>query len=97
MHQLPKTEMDGNSHFRVALVEKSAMPQGAEGDGWHRYVLENGHAAITGWRRGSRQEITQHAIRCTEQLNARGTNGSPRRAYYRKTSHAVAETAGKSG
>ena len=97
MHQLPKTQMDGPPHFRVALVEKSAMPQGAEGDGWYRYVLENGYAAITGWRRGSLQEITQHAIRCTEQLNDRSINGSSRRTHYRKTSQAVAETAGRSG
>ena len=85
MHQSPKTQMDSTRHFRVALVEKSAVPQGAEGEDWYRYVPESGYAAITGWRHGSLQEITQHAIRCTEELNARSTNGFSRWAYRRKT------------
>jgi hypothetical protein len=85
MHQSPKTQMDSTRHFRVAVVEKSAVPQGAEGEDWYRYVLESGYAAVTGWRRGSLQEITQHAIRCTEELNARSPNGFSPWAYRRKT------------
>jgi hypothetical protein len=77
--------MDSTRHFRVAVVEKSAVPQGAEGEDWYRYVLESGYAAITGWRRGSLQEITQHAIRCIEELNASSTNGFLLWAYRRKT------------
>jgi hypothetical protein len=79
--------MDYARHFRVALVEKSAVPQGAEGEDWYRYVLESNYAAITGWRRGSLQEITQHAIHCTEELNARSTHGLSHWALRRKTSH----------
>ncbi len=85
MHQSPQTQRDSTRHFRVALVEKSAVPQGAAGDDWYRYVLESGYAAITGWRRGSLQEITQHAIHCTEELNARSATGFSPRAYRRKT------------
>lgn len=85
MHQSPQTQMDSTRHFRVALVEKSPVPQGAEDEGWYRYVLESGYAAITGWRRGSLQEITQHAIRCAEELNARSTPGFSPWAYRRKT------------
>jgi hypothetical protein len=85
MHSLPKTQMDCTRHFRVALVEKSAVPQGAEGAEWYRYVLESRYAAITGWRQGSLQEITQHAVRCTEELNARSTDGFSRWASRRKT------------
>jgi len=48
MHQPPKAQMDSTRHFRVVLVEKSAMPQGAEGEDWYRYVLESGYAAIMG-------------------------------------------------
>lgn len=84
MQQSVKTQMDSTRHFRVALVEKSAVPQGAEGEGWYRYVLERGYSTITGWRRGSRQEIMQHAIRCTEELNAHSTNGSSPWTYRRK-------------
>jgi hypothetical protein len=85
MHQSPKTQMDSTRHFRVALVERSPVPQGAEGDNWCRYVIVGGSAAITGWRRGSLQEITQHAMRYTEELNARSTNGFSLWAYRRKT------------
>jgi len=84
MHQPPKAQMDSTRHFRVVLVEKSAMPQGAEGEDWYRYVLESGYAAIIGWRRGSLQEITQHAIHCIEELNARSSNGFSPWAYRRK-------------
>jgi hypothetical protein len=87
MQQSPKTRMDSRRHFRVALVEKSTVPQGAKGEDWYRYVLESGNSAITGWRRGSRQEIVQHAIRCTEELNARGSNGHSPWSSRRKTSH----------
>jgi len=94
MHELAKTQMGSTPHYRVALVEKSAMPPGAKGEDWHRYVLENGHASITGWRRGSLQEITQYAIHCTERLNARGSHGASRSPYYRKTSQQTAEKSG---
>ena len=83
MPQSPQTQRDSTPHFRVALVEKSAGPQGAEGEDWYRYVLKSGYAAITGWRRGSLPEIMHHAIRCVEELNARSTHGvspwAPRR------------------
>jgi hypothetical protein len=75
MQQSVKTQADSTRNFRVALVEKAAAPQGAEGDNWCRYVLESGHSAITGWRRGSLQEVTQHAIRSTEELNTRSNSG----------------------
>lgn len=86
MDSLAKTQVGSTPHYRVALVEKSAVPQGAKGEDWHRYVLENGCASITGWRRGSLQEITQHAIDCTERLNTPGAHGAYRPQQYRKTS-----------
>jgi hypothetical protein len=96
MDPLAKTERGSNPHYRVTLVERSAVPQGAKGDDWYCYVLENGYASIMGWRRGSLQEITQHAINCTERLNtcSRGVSRPP---LYRKTSHRTTETAEKSG
>lgn len=77
MQQSLQTQTDDNRHFRVALVEKATiLPQGAEGDNWCYYVLESGYSTVTGWRRGSLQEITQHVIRYTEELNARSDSGS---------------------
>lgn len=86
MHQSSQAQMNNTRYFRVALIEKFPVPQGTEDEGWYRYVLESGYAAITGWRRGSLQEITHHARRCTEELNARGTTGVSRWAHRRKTS-----------
>jgi hypothetical protein len=76
VQQSLKTQTDNTRHFRVALVEKAVAPQGAEGDNWCRYVLESERSAITGWRRGSLQEVTQHATRCTEELNIRNNSGA---------------------
>lgn len=58
--------------FKVARVEKTAAPNGGQGQDWYRYVLESGRSTITGKRRGSRKDVLAYATRCTEQLNARG-------------------------
>ncbi len=84
MQETSNVEMGSARQFRVMLVEKTSVPHGgAEDDTWYRYVLSSGCSAITGWRRGSLQEVTQHATRCTEELNARSRGGtsswSPRR------------------
>ncbi len=70
MQQLLKSQTDNARHFRVALVEEAAIPQGAEGDNWCRYVIENAHATMTGWRRGSLQDVTHYARGYAEELNA---------------------------
>ncbi len=58
--------------FKLARVEKTLAPEGAEGSNWYRYVLDNGRSTITGQRRGSLKDVTAHAHRYAEQLNARG-------------------------
>ena len=66
--------------YEVALVEKTAMPAGVEGDDWHRYVLSGGKARITGFHRGSRAEVKEYASHCVEELNlrsGRGTKSAP--------------------
>ncbi len=60
------------SPFKLARVEKTDAPDGAEGGNWYRYVLDNGRSTITGQRRGSLKDVTAHAHRYAEQLNARG-------------------------
>ena len=78
MQQSLNVRTDEARQFRVASVEKTGVPEGAAGDDWYRYVLKSGCSAITGWRRGSLQEVTQHARRCAEELNARyNANASP--------------------
>ena len=71
MQKLTKTRKDLAQYFRVALVEKAAVPEGAQGDNWYCYVLESGGSTIKGWRGGSLQEVTQYATRYAEELNAR--------------------------
>ena len=90
MDSRAKTQAGSTPHYRVALVEKSAAPQGAKGDNWYRYVLENGCASITGRRRGSLQEITQHAIDCAERLNTPGAHSVYRPPQHRKTAQRAA-------
>lgn len=83
MQQVVKTQHDNMLYYRVALVEKSVVPQGAEGDNWCRYVLESRQGSVTCWRRGSLQEITQYATHYAEELNIRSEQGmslwAPRR------------------
>jgi hypothetical protein len=92
MQQAAKTRTDNLEHFQVALVETAAAPPGAEGDNWCRYVLESGRSALTGWRRGSLQEVTQHATRFTEELNTRSNSHASSWAFGRLKSHRVAES-----
>ena len=75
---MPSSLTDMNSptpraaRFKLARVEKTGAPDGADGDNWYRYVLDNGRSTITGQRRGSLKDVTAHAHRYAEQINARG-------------------------
>jgi hypothetical protein len=84
MQQSPESHTDNIRDYRVASVEQTAVPEGAEGGNWCRYVIENGYASLMGWRRGSLREITQHAIRCVETLNARNDKSPSHGTYRRK-------------
>ncbi|HQU15975.1 MAG: hypothetical protein B7Z66_07885 [Chromatiales bacterium 21-64-14] len=64
------------SRFQVGRIEKSPMPSGDSGVDWHRYVLENGCNSITGFRRGTLQQVTEHAQQLAQELNER--HDSPR-------------------
>lgn len=64
------------ARFRVGRIEKSQVPGGGDGADWHRYVLENGCNSITGFRRGTLQQVTEHALQLAQELNER--HDSPR-------------------
>ena len=96
MPQFLKSPTDTARHFRVALVEETAIPQGAEGDHWCRYVIENAHSTMTGWRRGSLQEVTHYARGYTEELNAHSTRGASLWVGRRTPEHRGAQRAPKS-
>ena len=83
---LSKDEPDNSlvRHYRVASVDKAEGPGNADGD-WYRYVLVGGRSPITGLRRGSRDEVTEHAKRCAEDLNQRNNGKSASAWAPRKT------------
>ncbi len=61
--------------FKVVRVERTDAPDGGKGHDWYRYILESGRSTITGHRCGSRKDVHAYALRCAEQLNARGLTG----------------------
>ncbi len=62
-------------HFEVAVVEKVDGPGGADGDDWHRYELVRGNSRITGFHRGTREEVAEYAAECGENFNERNRRG----------------------
>jgi hypothetical protein len=66
--------------FEVASVEKVAMPDGGQGGDWYRYVLASGPARITGFHRGTPEEVTEYAKNCAEDFNLRNATGKSTRA-----------------
>lgn len=81
-----KGETNGSliRHYRVASVDKAEAPGDADGD-WYRYVLVGGRSPITGLRRGTRDEVTEHANRCADDLNQRNNGKSASAWAPRKT------------
>jgi hypothetical protein len=65
-----------SSHYSVASVDKAEMPA-QEGGDWYRYVVEDGHSTITGFRCGSRSEVVEYAQEFAEQLNTRNGPRAP--------------------
>jgi RNA recognition motif-containing protein len=65
--------------YEVASVDKAAMPAGIEGDDWYRYVLSSGRSRITGFHRGSREEVEEYANHCAEEFNLRSSRGKSAR------------------
>jgi len=63
-------------NYKVTSVVKAQAPNGADGN-WYRYVLEGGRSPITGLRRGTLKEVTEHAKRCAADLNERNSGRSP--------------------
>lgn len=82
-HPTPDDETPSNllrRRYEVASVEKAAIPNGGEGGDWYRYVLSSGRAQITGFHRGTREEVTEYAAGCAEDFNLRSATGKTTRA-----------------
>lgn len=57
--------------YKLVRVEKTDPPEGADNGSWYRYVIECGNSTIVGSRRGSLQQVTNHASTFVDDLNAR--------------------------
>lgn len=66
--------------YEVASVEKAVMPDEGQGGDWYRYVLSSGRARITGFHRGTLEEVTAYATSCAEDFNLRSATGKSTRA-----------------
>lgn len=61
--------------YHLASIEKTTAPGGGTGRDWYRYVLRNDNSTIQGFRRGSREHVSEYAARYAEQLNTRTVLG----------------------
>lgn len=67
-------------HFEVHSVEKVDRPEGAKDGDWYRYVLASGPARITGYHRGTPEEVSDYAASCAADFNLRNATGKSTRS-----------------
>lgn len=58
--------------YEVAEIVKADI---AGGDDWYRYVLASGDARITGFHRGTEDEVAEYAAECAAAFNERSKSG----------------------
>ena len=66
-------------HYEVASVERADLPGDGAGADWYRYVLSSGRSCITGFHRGSLEEVTEYAVGCAAAFNQRNLTGKSAR------------------
>ncbi|MGE5153895.1 MAG: hypothetical protein ACM3ST_07755 [Bdellovibrio bacteriovorus] len=67
-------------HFEVASVEKVEGPDGGQEGDWYRYVLASGPARITGYHRGTPEQVSDYAESCAADFNLRNATGKSARS-----------------
>jgi RNA recognition motif-containing protein len=70
--------------FEVTEVKKVEGPGGSGGNDWYRYVLSQGASRITGFHRGTLEEVTEYAVECGAAFNERNQSGRSTYAYARR-------------
>ena len=66
--------------FKLTSILKEGAPTGAEGIGWHRYVITQGDNTVVGHRQGSTRSVTLAVKEIVLHLNERQV-GKSTRAY----------------
>jgi hypothetical protein len=57
--------------YRLISIDRTAAPRGATGDDWLVYQIARGTNVITGYRRGSHQDVAVELERIVSGFNAR--------------------------
>jgi hypothetical protein len=65
--------------YEVSSVERADIPGDGKGKDWYRYVLSSGRSVITGFHRGSLEEVREYAAGCAEAFNLRNLTGKSSR------------------
>lgn len=77
--QILKTEattVASPSEYHVVKLEKTAAPNGAEGDNWYTYTIErNSLTNIVGNRRGTLEQVKEYVRNYVADINSRHGNG----------------------
>jgi len=64
--------------YQIISIRHVKPPPGAEGSGWHQYVIAQGKNTIQGYRQGSLDAVTKAVEVNVAQLNERYTGKSGR-------------------
>ncbi len=67
---MPSTHSQSHS-YKLKSVRTECPPSGAEGVGWHRYVITQGDNTIVGHRQGSTSGVTLAVEEIVLRLNER--------------------------
>jgi len=67
--------------FVVASVAKAVEPNGGTGEDWYCYELSSGPTRITGYHRGSPEEVMAYAQNCAKDFNQRNATGKTSRTF----------------
>ena len=57
--------------YNVVEIEKAELPSGGSNGNCYRYVVANSVSSVTGYRQGTKREVTQYCGLLIEDLNLR--------------------------
>ena len=57
--------------YNLIAIDSTAAPEGIDARHWCRYIIARDASTIVGYRRGTTQQVTQHARYYVDELNAR--------------------------
>ena len=57
--------------YHVVKIEKADLPSGGSDGSCYRYVVANSVSSVTGYRQGTKREVTQYCATLIEDINLR--------------------------